>query len=558
MKCNTAKFAILLAATAVLFWWPSSKFQFLNYDDNEYVFENPAMREGLSPSVIKWAFNCGYAANWHPLAWLSMMADVSLVRAAERFGLVRRGKPLHDTWALDCDETALARTMHIHNILLHAANTVLLFLLIGAILDKTWLNGLVGAFFALIWCIHPLRCEVVCWLSERKELLSVFFMLLALMAYKGFKGHKGTGMYLAAIGFHALALMAKPVAVSLPLVVFAHDWMICDKGFRSTFLRTLPFTAMSIMVCLFTLSAQREAMPGLGDMSAGVRMSCVLKAPLVYLVQTFFPYGTSSWYAVPRRPEWIWAVAGALLVGSMVAVLVWWFRVRSRLAAWMAFAVAWLYGGLVPMLGFVKVGGQPHSDRYTYWVGCGFAVLLALAFARISARCMVQPRMAYRLSLALLAPYAACGFLRMFAWHDSLSLFRDGYENSREPDQAFTYASNLMPEGRYAEAEAVMREAASVHRDAKTHARLALVLAQKEKSPSLAEAKHLAESALAGDPKVGEAHAALGHICLREGRNEEAVWHYEQAGENGFKDRLVERLLKDHRQGKAIGLEAQK
>ncbi len=598
MKNGTVRLALLLAAAVVLFWWPASKFQFLNYDDNEYVFENKSIREGLSLDGVKWAFNCGYAANWHPLAWISLMADVSLVRAAERLGLAKRDKPLHDTWTLDCDETALARTMHVHNILLHALNAVLLFWLLAKVgrkwrieneelrMENCGTSGMkvhtiphspfsIFHFtLVLLWAVHPLRCEVVCWVSERKELVSVFFMLLALLFWlksqtqKQETRNKKLFYSLALLAFF-FALLAKPVAVTLPLVLFAYDWMICRIRFCRAALRTLPFAVMSLVTCLFTLSAQREAMPGLGDMSAAARISCVLKAPLVYLAQTVFPYGISSWYAVPRRPEWIWAAAGALLVAAMAAVLVWWLRSRSRRSAWAAFTVVWLYGGLLPMLGIVKVGGQPHCDRYTYWVGCGFAVSLAMAaawaFSRLARSGLllgqpggVSPRMLKRALALVLLPYAICGFVRMFVWHDSLALFRDGYENSREPDQAYTYASNLMPAGRYAEAEEVMREAASVHHDARTHARLALVLAQKEKSPSMAEARHLAESALAGDPKVGEAHAALGHICLREGRTDEAIRHYVQAGENGFNDRLVEKLLADHRQGKTIGLEARK
>ena len=380
---------------------------------------------------------------------------------------------------------------------------------------------------------------------------------------------KGKVLRLVSLSFFALALLAKPVAVTLPLVILAYDWMIVRMGFARALLRVLPFSALSFAACLLTLSAQREAMPGLGDMSTAARVSCVLKAPLVYLAQTVFPYGVSSWYAVPRRPEWIWALAGFLFLAALAAILVWWFRVRSRRSAWAAFAVVWLYGGLLPMLGIVKVGGQPHSDRYTYWIGCGFAALLAIVGTRMVSRLSrvnftagcppgVSRRTLACVLAAVLLPYAVCGFARMFVWHDSLSLFRDGYENSREPDQAFTYASNLMPAKRYAEAEAVMREAASAHRDAKTFGRLALVLAQKEHSPSLDEARQLAESSLAGDPRTGEAHAALGHICLREGRSVEAVRHYELAKENGFKDQLIESLLARHRQGKAIGLEARK
>ena len=163
-------FAALVFLGTVLLYMPSARYAFVDHDDPEYVIENPNMRDGLTWGNIKWAFtSVGYANNWHPLAWISMMADVTLAGPLDDESWNRR-------------DNRVAHVMHLHNILLHAANAVLLFFLLGLFLggDCDFRGDVLRLLLALFWAVHPLRCEVVCWCSERKELTCVFFMLSSL------------------------------------------------------------------------------------------------------------------------------------------------------------------------------------------------------------------------------------------------------------------------------------------------------------------------------------------------------------------------------------------
>ena len=575
------RLALCAGLLAGAFWWPSTKFEFVNYDDGEYTFENAALKDGLTPAAVGWAFNCGYAANWHPLTWMSHALDISLARALEGAGLVVRTKPKHGTWILDCDEPTLARVSHVHNVLLQGFNTVFVFLLVWIFLARmggdTATNRWLALFAALVWSVHPLRCEVVCWVSERKELLSVSFMLLALLAYLGRETSRRPRLFyaLSLLAF-ALALMAKPVAVTLPLVVFGYDWIYRGRPFGRSFVRVLPYAALAAFVCALTMFAQREAMPDLRNAGLEIRLSNILSSPVVYLVQTVFPRGLSSCYFQESRFQWAWAGPGILLVAGMAGVCLAWLIRRPHVArsslATAAFACVWLYGGLLPMLGLVKVGRQPHSDRYTYWVGVGFVVILSLLLKRALAawpRVFFQgrPEPGYTAAAAefrrrarivcglALLPYAAAGFLRMWVWHDSLRLFRDGTEKSMDPEEAGFYAHTLLMEDRYKEAEAIMRQVDSLRKNCLSRANLALILSQKEHLESIEEVAYLIKSALGGDPTVAEGYAAQGNLDLRTGDTKGAVENYRKAVKYGFKDGLVMDLLKQYDAGRPIGLD---
>src|SRR5437867_6803488 len=168
---------------------------FLNYDDPDYVTENPYVSAGLGRKGIAWAFTHVHQATWHPLTSLSHMLDCSL------FGLVPAGH-------------------HLHNLLLHAANTLLLFLVLRRMTGARWPSAFVAGLFAL----HPLHVESVAWVSERKDVLSTLFWMLTLWAYAGYVEHPGTGRYLAALGPFVLGLLSKPMLVTLPFVLLLLDW----------------------------------------------------------------------------------------------------------------------------------------------------------------------------------------------------------------------------------------------------------------------------------------------------------------------------------------------
>ena len=238
MKLLAYSFAVF--AAVLLTYLPSVRYEFVSYDDYEYVYQNPNVLGGLSRENLAWAVkSCGYANNWHPLTWVSLQADASLLPG--KLSVSPSGIP-------DKSFAPLSSVMHAHNVVLHAANATLLFLLVVLMmrrLDSETNAALpVIALFALLWALHPLRTEVVCWVSERKELLSVFFMLLTMIAYLkgGEKGRMRTGEYVFSLFAFAFALLAKPVAVTLPAVLFAWDCAMAKKGLGRSLPSSFPFS----------------------------------------------------------------------------------------------------------------------------------------------------------------------------------------------------------------------------------------------------------------------------------------------------------------------------
>lgn len=446
-----AQAALLFGLVFALFL-PSARYEQLNLDDDIYVMNNTRMREGLTPKNVGWALtSVGYACNWHPLAWTSLMADVSLVR------LLDGGRQIgEDEWRRKGN--SVAHVMHFHNVCLHAFNAVLLFLLIAKLLDgkfsAVWPLGL-----ALLWAVHPLRVEVVCWISERKELLCCTWMLLAVMFYVQIRP-LGPGRYAAALGCAILAMLAKPVAVTLPAVLLAWDWIF---GGRVRWLRLLPFGFLSAGTCLLTMMAQTDAIGSGREMGRLSQIRTIFAGPIIYVRQTLWPTGLSIAYE--GRMDLLALVEmlmGVLLVVLLVALCIWWLKRRSQVLGILTFAVSWVYVGLVPMLGIVKVGGQEHSDRYTYWIGCGLCVSLAL-LAKV---CVPQfekwfirktdggvkgygdlRQAAFYGMFAVVVVWGALSINRMKVWRDTATLYRDAIPKSWCTEIAFALVGELINTG---------------------------------------------------------------------------------------------------------------
>ena len=371
-KRKTLLFAAVAFLLTAALYLPTVRFSFIPLDDFEYVVRNPHAHKGLTWDNVKWALTAvkyDGACEWHPLAWLSEMFDISVSGAT---GLTER------EWESCRNSASVA--MHLHNLLLHAAIASLVFLLLlrlsrhpavrrgdGAAVDPVWLLVL-----TLFWSLHPLRSEVVCWAAERKELTCTFFMLLTLLAY--FRGR-----HVLAFALCCLAMMAKPMAVTLPVVLLAWDWVY---GGKIRFLRTLPFFGLSAATCLLTVCSQEEALDNGCGMPLAERLTTIFGAPVEYVFQTFWPTNLSIYYWLVPGIDWSIFAPGVVLAAGMLALCVWWLVRRSREPAWRnspadvgVFAISWCYVCLMPML---LLGVEQHWDRYTYWSGIGFVACLAM------------------------------------------------------------------------------------------------------------------------------------------------------------------------------------
>ena len=530
----------------------NSQNEFVRLDDYDYVCRNEHIREGLTPSMVAWAFkDAGYAANWHPLTWISHAFDVTVARCF--------GWDIYDEDHCLKHIGQLARLAHAENIALHAVNAALLFLLVWTILgyyeDSASVESrlLVAGFAALVWSLHPLRVEVVAWASERKELLSVFFMLLGILCYIW----RRAIAYIISLVAFTFALLAKPVAISLPVVFFAWDWVILRRSVGKVVAKCIPFVALAVAAAVMTLLAQKEALTQGEEFSWAVRAGCALSAPIVYLRQTIWPFGLSASYPMP---DGFWGVAssvGIVLVLLMVAACILWLMKPSKPLSIAAFAVAWCYIGLVPMLGIVKVGYQPHSDRYTYWVGCGAAVVMAMVFV------WAAPYLKRKIPDGFKnCRYWLCGavgilvLLSLFSshrsryWRSSLPLFADAVASAHLESDAWVLSSLMiadLPDGPQ-QAEAMARDVMQVRKSSFSEALLALVLAATGdpqprvdfatgKTVAFEEARTYASMALADGVRCRHdiALAALGFIEYRMKNYAKAYDYMKQAYDAGYK-----------------------
>jgi protein O-mannosyl-transferase len=389
----------LLAANVAVFGRVSG-FEFLDYDDNIYVSDNVHIRDGLTWSGLKWAFTVGYASNWHPLTWLSHMADVEL------FGL---------------DPGA----HHLVNLLLHTVNTLLLFGLLWRLTGATWRSAFVAALFA----VHPLHVESVAWVAERKDVLSTMFWMLTLWAYALYARAPTAGRYALVAACLALGLMAKPMLVSLPLVLLLMDiWPLGRATIAKDSARVwarliaekLPLLALAAASSLLTVVAQRYALMELSEVPASLRVTNAVASYAAYIVKMFWPAELVAIYPLPESIPRAQVLVGALLL--LVAISFGVARVARRhpvlLVGWL-----WYLVTLVPVIGLVQVGPQAMADRYTYVPLIGLFLVIAWGVPEALGR---WARRSQVLGVAATASVVACAvlaFQQTRHWKDSRSLW---------------------------------------------------------------------------------------------------------------------------------------
>jgi tetratricopeptide (TPR) repeat protein len=555
---NTLVCVLLCVATLATFW-PVVRCDFINFDDPIYVVENPAVQAGLTWKAVAWAFTTDRAGNWHPLAWLSHMLDVQL------FGLNPGGH-------------------HLTSLLLHAANTLLLFFLLKQITGALWRSAFVAALFAL----HPLHVESVAWVSERKDVLSTFFFLLTLLAYARYaeraaakvrslrskvqgSGHGSNGRsprlwYLAALFFFALGLMSKPMLVTLPFLLLLLDYWPLQrlelktqglnfKMWLPLLIEKLPFFALSAASCIVTFVAQKNggAVAGLTHLSLSTRGLNALASYALYLSKTIWPADLAIFYpySLSRLPE---LAAESLVVLAGISILAF---INLRKRPWLAVGWLWYLGTLVPVIGIVQAGVQSMADRYTYIPLIGIFIGITWAVADLTA---AWPRRKLVLAAAALIVMGVCGWLASFQvrqWKNSETLFRRALAVTT--DNMIAHNSMgivLAAQGKKDEAAIHFAEAVRIQPDYwQALGNLGLSLVRQGK---LEEGMSYCRAALAINPRFANAHFDLGLALTTKGRLQEAVSEYEAAcqldpGAVNFRIALAEALAKVGKTNEAAG-----
>jgi protein O-mannosyl-transferase len=379
---------------------------FITYDDPVYVTDNPHVTGGLTAADLGWAFRSTEASNWHPLTWISLQAD------SQVYGLRAGG-------------------FHLTNVLLHALDALLLFIVLRRMTGAPGRSLLVAALFGL----HPLHVESVAWISERKDVLSTLFLFLALGAYGRRSellragAHRAGRFYLLALVLFAAGLLCKPMLVTLPCLLLLLDywplgrWTAAPAGGRGRLLvEKLPFFALSAASSAVTLHVQRlgGAVATLEEFRWPARLANALLSYLWYLRKCFVPTRLAIFYPsfaeVPGTGETL--LAGALLVGITAGCLLLVRRRPYLLVGWL-----WFLGTLVPVIGFVQVGGQAVADRYSYVPLIGIFIMVAWGASDLLATGKARWA-AGLLGAALVGACAAATFHQLEYWRDGVRLFR--------------------------------------------------------------------------------------------------------------------------------------
>jgi Flp pilus assembly protein TadD len=410
----------LILVTAVLYW-PMLHHGFVNVDDEAYITQNPHVQSGLTGPGFVWAFQIGYAAYWHPLTWLSHMLD------CQWYGLNPAGH-------------------HLTNLLFHLANTLLLFVWLNQLTGALWRSALVAALFA--W--HPLHVESVAWACERKDVLSAFFWMLALITYthyaqkrskvEGRESSADTAVqaldtrhwaldYTLALFFFACGLMSKPMVVTLPFVLLLIDFWPLNRFQPACSARTatklivekLPFFVLALAGSIVTYFSQKG---GGAVWSAGlplpVRLANVLVSYLRYISKIFWPVDLAVVYPYSHHWPAGLVICAALLLAAWSGLFLWRIRQNPYLfTGWL-----WFLGTLVPAIGIVQVGPQSMADRFTYLPAIGFFILIVWGGNDFLDYRPQWQRVATAAEIAALAGCLVCTRIQLSCWQNSVILLR--------------------------------------------------------------------------------------------------------------------------------------
>jgi tetratricopeptide (TPR) repeat protein len=480
------------------------------------------VQRGKSIKGVIWAFTHFYASNWHPLTWISHMLDCQL------FGL-HAGGP------------------HLVNVALHAANGVLLFLLLQRLTGAQWRSAMVAGLFAL----HPLHVESVAWIAERKDVLSTFFGLLALLAYARYvkesaveiprskvQGQRSKVWYAWVTGLFALSLMAKPMLVTLPFVMLLLDlWplrRVENIGVRTFFTpqfgklvleKWLWFilVAASSVVTFFAQKAG-GAVQSTEHFPLAARLANAVTAYFDYVLKACWPVRLAVFYPLAHEQSaWRLVIAAVFVLGLSFAAVM-------TIKRWPFFLVGWFWflGTLVPVIGLVQVGNQAMADRYTYIPLTGLFIIVAWGAWEVLQRAKGARIVAATAAAALLTVLAAATIYQLQYWQNGFALFTHALAVTHDNAVANNNLGTLLvalgrdDEGRARYARAVQINPA----DASFQNNFATALARAGQENDAIE--HY-EAAIHDDPRFAKAYSNLGALLLGQHHLEAAITNLNEA-----------------------------
>jgi tetratricopeptide (TPR) repeat protein len=507
-------FALLLST--LLVFGQVRNFDFVNHDDDVYVYENPYVSGGLTSQNIRWAFTTGHASNWHPVTWLSLMLDCQL------FG-PNPGR------------------MHLVNLFLHLANTLLLFAVLKKMTGSLWPSAFVAAAFAL----HPMHVESVAWITERKDVLSTFFLLLTLAAYAGYVKRPSVFRYTVALALFALGLMAKPMLVTLPLVLLLLDYWPLNRlapqslktsGRQSRksalppdghailykiIVEKIPFFALAAVSSGITFIVQRVsgAVANITALPLESRVANVFLSYSRYMGKLFWPEDLAVFYPFDADLFSFRQIAMcALLVLGISVFVIRFGRTRKYLpVGWF-----WFVGTLIPVIGIVQSGSQAFADRYTYIPYIGLFIMAAWGLPELCSKWPYRNTTLGVTAVLVLTALGLAAYRQTGYWNNSTALFSHANEVTKNNFLAYNNLgaaySNLC---RWQEAIEAFKQSMRFKPDyAEAHCNLGIAYGNLGRWQEATEA---CKQAIRFKPNYAEAYSNLGAAYSSVGRNLEAI-----------------------------------
>lgn len=413
---------LLLAVVTLGVYNPVTRNSFINWDDNQYVIKNSHVLAGLTWDTVKWSFTHYYNANWHPLTWLSHALDCQM------FGLNAAGH-------------------HYVSLLFHVCNAVLLFLLFQAATGFTWRSLMLAALFAL----HPLNVESVAWAAERKNVLSMFFFLIAFHAYGWYARKPAIGRYVLVTFLFILGLMSKPQVITLPLLLLLWDFWplgrfqseasmpgstraaLPPRSARQLIVEKVPLFLLCAIDSVITMQAQKAggAVHASAEYNFHLRLENAILSYSKYILKGCWPSRLSVFYPHLWDAIRLWQViASGIVILTVTGLVLRYRRQRYLCVGWLWYLVA-----LVPMIGIVQVGEQAMADRYTYIPFLGLFLIACWGIAEWAARVKVSTTWLAAFAAAILSVFSVLTYRQIERWHDSITLW--SYALSITPEHSY-------------------------------------------------------------------------------------------------------------------------
>ena len=476
-RLNLVIICVLLVGIVGIVFGQTVRHDFINYDDGAYVKGNVHVLSGLNWPDVKWAFTTGHTGYAHPVTWLTHQLDCQL----------------YGTWA---------GGHHLTSVVIHSANSILLFLLLWRMTSALWPSAFVAALFA----IHPLHVESVAWVAERKDVLSGLFFFLTLHAYVAYAAKPQLGRYLLTLGLFVLGILSKPMLVTVPCLLLLLDyWPLRrmtlsasehDPASRFSLgrlvLEKVPFAVIAAGWSLLTFVIGKEYGVVAEETHFGItrRVANALVSYIIYVWNTFWPRDLALFYPYPETLP-----SGAVLFSGICLVLISIFcLVKIRSSPYLAVGWFWYLGMLVPVIGFIQVGGQARADRYTYLPQIGLFLLVTWSATKLLARLRRGQEALAVMGLLVIIGLMACSYVQASYWQNSETVWNHALGVTVGNHIAYNNLGNVMID-----------------------------------KSQLDDAIYNFRKATEISPDYCEAQSNLGKALMLKGRSDEAVLHFRKA-----------------------------